>query len=143
MVVFLSRPAEPRALRSCCYPGGPERTPETVLGSARRVLGRPETPTREDVRMTHEQIHHANEVCPNPGPFAHEKLSDTADAGHPEPQAAEVESARILANQARATLRSQGFTDEQIRQLADEYIACDLGEDVDGFVAWARAHSRL
>jgi hypothetical protein len=72
------------------------------------------------------------------GPLEPEKHGESSDSGRPQPEASEVESARILANQARADLRQAGLSDSQIRRLADEYIALDLGEDLDGFVAWAR-----
>jgi hypothetical protein len=77
-----------------------------------------------------------------PGPLAPEKTSDDASQGHAEPDAAEVESARLLANDARATLTADGLDDEEIRRLADEYVALDLGEDVDDFVAWSRDRRR-
>lgn len=77
-----------------------------------------------------------------PGRFASEKLSETSEPGQPVPQAAETESARLLANQAGPKLRDAGLTDEDIRRLADEYIACDLGEGIPEFIAWALAHSR-
>ncbi len=73
-----------------------------------------------------------------PGPLAHEKMSEESPGGRPEPDAAEVESARLLANSARATLHGDGLTDEEIRRLADAYIALDIGEDTDAFVAWVR-----
>lgn len=72
-----------------------------------------------------------------PGPHAGEKLGDTADPGHPQPDTPEVESARLLENDARDALRVRGFADEEIRRLADEYVALDLGEDTDGFILWA------
>jgi hypothetical protein len=74
-----------------------------------------------------------------PGPLASEKLSETSEPGQPEPQTAETESARLLANQAGPALRDAGLTDEEIRRLADEYIACDFGEGLPEFVAWARS----
>ncbi len=49
-----------------------------------------------------------------------------------------MESARLLANSARATLHGDGLTDEEIRRLADAYVALDIGEDTEAFVAWAR-----
>lgn len=67
-----------------------------------------------------------------------DKEGAAAEAGHPQPEAAEVESARLLENKARGRLRSLGFTDDRIRELADEYVALDLGEDVHTFLAWAR-----
>ncbi len=74
----------------------------------------------------------------DPGPLAPEKMSPESRRGRPEPEAAEVESARLLANGARATLSADGLADEEIRRLADAYIALDLGEDTDAFVAWVR-----
>ena len=74
----------------------------------------------------------------HPGPLAPDKVSDDSPPGRPEPDAEEVESARLLANQARDRLRSDGFDDEAIRRLADAYVALDLGEDTDDFIAWAR-----
>jgi hypothetical protein len=70
-------------------------------------------------------------------PLAPDKLGDTAEPGRPQPEATEVESARLLANEARDRLEARGLQDDEIRRLADEYIALDLGEDVDEFVEWA------
>jgi hypothetical protein len=72
------------------------------------------------------------------GALEPEKRGPISEAGSPEPSAPEVESARLLANEARERLRAEGFSDDRIRQLADEFVARDLGEDVDEFVAWAR-----
>ena len=72
-----------------------------------------------------------------PGSHAGEKIGDTDDPGHPQPDEAEVESARLLENDARGALRVRGFSDEEIRRLADEYVALDLGEDTDEFILWA------
>ena len=81
--------------------------------------------------------------CPSePGPYAPDKLSETSEPGQPEPQAAETESARLLANQSGPALRDAGLTDEEIRRLADKYIACDLGEGLPEFVAWARSQMK-
>jgi hypothetical protein len=76
-----------------------------------------------------------------PGPLEPEKHGETADPGHPQPEAAEVESARLLANQARAELTRAGLSDKEIRRLADDYVALDRGEDLDGFITWAKARS--
>lgn len=73
----------------------------------------------------------------DPGPLADEKVGATADPGHAQPDTPEVESARLLENDARDALRVRGFTDEEIRRLADEYVALDLGEDTDEFILWA------
>lgn len=77
-----------------------------------------------------------------PGPLEEEKRGETADPGHPQPEAAEVESARLLANQARATLLDAGLSNAQILRLADDYIAEDRGEDLQDFVQWARDRAR-
>ena len=52
-----------------------------------------------------------------------------------------MESARLLANEAAPRLRGAGLSEDDVRRLADEYIACDLGEDTDRFVEWVRARS--
>ena len=77
----------------------------------------------------------------SPGPLAGEKSSDQSPPGERQPEAAEVESARMLANQARDGLRSAGLDDPTIERLADRYIAEDRGEDLDAFVAWARENA--
>jgi len=75
-----------------------------------------------------------------PGPLADEKRADDvpSDQAQPQPQAAEVESARLLANDARDALHAAGFDDDEINRLADRYIAEDRGEVVESFIAWAR-----
>jgi hypothetical protein len=75
------------------------------------------------------------------GPLQPEKRGETADPGHPQPEAAEVESARVLANEAREALKVAGVNDRDIRRLADEYIALDRGENLNEFVAWAKARA--
>jgi hypothetical protein len=55
----------------------------------------------------------------------------------PEPVAPEVESARLLANQARSTLRAEGFSDERVDELASAFIAKDVGTTIDEFIRWA------
>ena len=67
-----------------------------------------------------------------------EKHGESSEQGEPQPEAAEVESARILANQAREELVRAGLGEDEIRRLADRYIAEDRGEGVAGFVEWAR-----
>jgi hypothetical protein len=67
-----------------------------------------------------------------------EKRGATSEPGKPQPEASEVESARLLENKARDALRAEGFSDERIRELADGYVALDLGEDLHTFIAWAR-----
>ncbi len=74
----------------------------------------------------------------DPRPTKPKKVGPSSDPSHPQPEAAEVESARLLANDARAELRSAGLSDREIDLLADEYIALDVGEDLGEFIAWAR-----
>jgi hypothetical protein len=76
----------------------------------------------------------------DPGPLAEDKIGSPDDAGRPQPDNAEVESARLLANDARDALRVRGLDDEEIRRLADQYVALDLGEDTDAFILWAVEH---
>jgi hypothetical protein len=61
----------------------------------------------------------------------------------PEPEASEVESARLLANQARAELGAEGFSDQRIDELASEFIARDIGESLEEFLRWSRAEGQL
>ena len=61
----------------------------------------------------------------------------------PEPEASEVESARLLANQARPELGAAGFSDQRIDELASEFIARDIGEGLEQFLRWARAEGQL
>jgi hypothetical protein len=74
-----------------------------------------------------------------PGPLRPEKEGQTADPGRPQPDAAEVESARLLADDARSALRGEGFDDDRIRELADQYIAEDRGTGTPEFLEWARS----
>jgi hypothetical protein len=76
---------------------------------------------------------------PTPGPLEEEKQGPTAEPGRPQPDAAEVESARLLADHARDELRRAGFSDDRIRELADRFIAEDRGEGTAEFSDWARA----
>jgi hypothetical protein len=74
-------------------------------------------------------------------PSSSVKRGETADPGHPQPEAAEVESARLLANDARDDLRASGLTDTRIQELADEFIALDRGEALAEFIQWAKARA--
>jgi hypothetical protein len=68
---------------------------------------------------------------------------DPATPDRTEPEASEVESARLLANQARAELGAAGFSDQRIDELASEFIASDIGEGLEEFLRWARAEGQL
>ncbi|HEV2895770.1 MAG TPA: hypothetical protein VG411_18630 [Actinomycetota bacterium] len=61
----------------------------------------------------------------------------------PEPEASEVESARLLANQARPELGAAGVSDQRIDELASEFIARDIGEGLEEFLRWAQAEGQL
>lgn len=56
---------------------------------------------------------------------------------HEEPGLTEIESARLLENEARGELRDSGLSDEQIRKLADTYIA-ETDGDPERFLDWAK-----
>jgi hypothetical protein len=78
-------------------------------------------------------------VDDRPGPLREEKEGQRAEPGQPQPEAAEVESARLLADDALPTLQREGFTEDRVRRLADRYIAEDRGTGTEEFVRWARA----
>lgn len=61
------------------------------------------------------------------------------EAGVPKktPDEMQVEAAHLLANDAKGRLEPQGFSDDQIKQWADTFLAeGNVTADVDGFVAW-------
>ena len=65
-----------------------------------------------------------------------------AEAGIAEEIPAElgqIEGARMLGNDARDRLRADGFTDAQIDEWAETYVAENGGGEVDEFVDWIRA----
>jgi hypothetical protein len=55
-----------------------------------------------------------------------EKLADTSHE----------EGARILGDEARERLKDRGFSDEQIREWAETYIAEEGSGSVDGLIEW-------
>ena len=76
-----------------------------------------------------------------PGTLADAKGGETSDPGYPQPQAAEVESARLLANDARQALLAAGLSDADVDRLADDFIAEGRGEATEPFIDWAiRVH---
>ena len=66
------------------------------------------------------------------------------DAGVPEevPDLGNIEGARTLGNEARDRLHADGFTDTQIDQWAETYVAEHGGGSVDEFVAWISSQER-
>lgn len=103
-----------------------------------------ESPAGNDVDMDTERARNEGNGRAElqPGPLQPDKSGRTAQPGHPQPQAAEIESARILANEAREALRGRGLTDDEIRTLADDYVAEDRGESLEAFIAWASGRGR-
>jgi hypothetical protein len=55
----------------------------------------------------------------------------------PQPRGMEVESARLLANEARDELGAAGYSDTRIDELADAFIADNVGQGIEEFVRWA------
>jgi len=60
------------------------------------------------------------------------------EAGVPEKLAdqSHEEGARILADEAGDQLRAQGFTDQEIREWAETYIAAEGSGSVEGLIDW-------
>jgi hypothetical protein len=66
------------------------------------------------------------------------KEGESFEPGERQPKAEEVESARLLANEAMDVLVAGGFTRDDVRRFADEYIARHLGEGMPEFIEWAK-----
>ena len=66
------------------------------------------------------------------------------EAGVPEKVAdqSHEEGARILADEARDQLTARGFTDEQIREWAETYIADEGSGSVGGLIDWIARRER-
>ena len=71
-------------------------------------------------------------VTPNPEP------SDPHEHGVPElePDAMQLEPARLLANEVREELRDRGFEDDQIDHWAETYVAEQGPGDRQTFLFW-------
>ena len=52
------------------------------------------------------------------------------------------EGARVLADQAREALQRRGFTDQQLREWAETYIAEHGSGDVGGLIRWIESRER-
>lgn len=72
----------------------------------------------------------------------HDDRGQSSVPGEPQPRAAEVESARLLANDARDALHELGMDDAEIQRYADEFIALGIGSDVKAFIEWSRLEQR-
>lgn len=59
------------------------------------------------------------------------------------PDLAQIEAARLLANDARQQLQARGFSDEQIREWAETYVAEEGGTaDLPDFFNWIDSRER-
>jgi hypothetical protein len=74
------------------------------------------------------------EVTPND----ERKAGATDEPGEPQPKDTEVESARLLANDAAALLEADGLDRDEVRRLADRYIAAGNEGETERFVRWVR-----
>jgi hypothetical protein len=96
--------------------------------------------------LTNQHPHRHADLPVDPDPPARATDVDKQDPvtpdRAPEPVAPEVESGRLLANQSRAILGVEGFSDERIDELASAFIARDIGTSVDEFVRWARVEGQ-
>lgn len=63
---------------------------------------------------------------------------DPSEAGVParSPDESRIEGAHVLASEARERLAPQGFTEEQILDWAEAFVAEEGNGDVDMFVDW-------
>jgi hypothetical protein len=86
-------------------------------------------------------------VCPG----RYQSAMADPDPGDPEdfdvaserPDLAQIEAARLLANDARPALTERGFDDDQIRNWAATYVAEEGGTaDVADFLEWIDARER-
>jgi hypothetical protein len=68
----------------------------------------------------------------------HVEPSWPIDVGLADPllRSEDVEGARLLENEARARLESDGFTDAQILRWVEAFFAARRAGDVDGLIAW-------
>ena len=66
------------------------------------------------------------------------------DSGVPTevPELSDIESARILANDARSRLHDEGFEDSQIDDWADTFVSEVGSGDVEEFIEWIRVKER-
>src|SRR6266498_2654 len=55
----------------------------------------------------------------------------------------EIDSAHLLAPQARPFLGAEGYADQRIDELALAFVANDVGQNAEEFIDWALAQGRL
>jgi hypothetical protein len=70
----------------------------------------------------------------------HLKPERPSNAGVEEqvPELAQIEGARLLANEASDLLREEGFSDQQILEWAETYISLEGSGDLESFLIWIR-----
>ena len=66
------------------------------------------------------------------------EAADPAEAGVSEEDAefSRTEGAHVLASQARGQLEPKGFSEQQILDWAEAFVAEEEGGDVEAFLAW-------
>jgi hypothetical protein len=69
------------------------------------------------------------------------KAGATDDPVLPQPKDTEVESARLLANEAAPLLEADRLERDKVRRLADAFIAAGHEGDTQRFVQWVREHA--
>ncbi|GEM_PF-6761038 len=74
-------------------------------------------------------------MAPHPGTTT--SPSSANDCGDMVPPTGGIESAHLLANEARARLLAAGLSNDVIDRLADDFIAEHRRGDVEGFITWA------
>ena len=72
-------------------------------------------------------------------PDVHPERPEDAGVEERTPPAMQIEGARVLADDAKPLLEGRGFSEEQIREWADTYIAEVGSGDVHSFVRWIEA----
>lgn len=70
--------------------------------------------------------------------------AEPEEVGVPErrPPDSRIEGAHVLASEARGALEPHGFSERQILEWAEAFIAEEGNGDVEGFVDWVRAREQ-
>jgi hypothetical protein len=125
-----------RGTRAGSRPGWP-LTPMLMLPTRRTCRCRTRAGSYPDEHRVALVPPLAGPPSTRPGKLADIKGGATSDSGYPQPQAAEVGSARLPANDARQALLAAGLSDAAIDRLTDDFNAEDRGEATDRFIDWA------
>jgi hypothetical protein len=77
-------------------------------------------------------------------------LAELVEEGPPAPEppdstriSEEIESAHLLAQEARPPLEAEGYTNQRIDELALAFVANRVGQGREEFITWALAQGRL